>query len=68
MQQVDKEVSNVVYVQIIGERADSKDTLVNVIGNLYQTFVLQQGQKSSSGRYCKPSYNENLLDETDPGE
>ena len=44
-QQVDKEVSNVVYVQIISERADSKDTLVRVIGNLHQTFVLQLRQK-----------------------
>ncbi len=38
-------MSNVVYVQIISEKADSKDTLIMVLGNLYQTFVIQMGQR-----------------------
>ncbi len=42
-EQRDKEVSTVVYVQIISEKADSKDTLIKVVGNIYQTFVIQLG-------------------------
>ena len=39
------EESRVAYIEISSERADSKPTLVNVLGKLYQTFVVQQGQK-----------------------
>ena len=39
------EESRVAYVEISSERADSKPTLVNVLGKVYQTFVVQQRQK-----------------------
>ena len=38
-------MSNVVYVQIVSERADSKDTLTKVVGNLYHSFVFQLKQR-----------------------
>lgn len=41
----ESEVSNVVYVDILSEKADSKSTLLKVIGNLYHTFVKQLNQK-----------------------
>ena len=44
-QNEDKEVSNVVYVQIVSERAECKDTLTKVVGNLHHTFVLQLKQR-----------------------
>ena len=37
--------SLVAYIEISSERADSKPTLINVLSKLYQTFVVQQGQK-----------------------
>ena len=39
------EESLVSYIEINSERADSKVTLVKVLSNLFDTFVLQQGQK-----------------------
>lgn len=39
------EVSNVVYVNILSEVAESKSTLVNIIGNIHKTFVRELGQK-----------------------
>jgi len=39
------EVSNVVYVEIRSEVADSKATLVNILGKLHKTFVAELGQK-----------------------
>ena len=44
-QKEDKEMSYVVYVQIVSERADSKDTPSKVVGNLYHTFVFQLKQR-----------------------
>ena len=41
----DSEVSNVVYVEIISEKADSKQTLLGVIGRLQTTFVKEQRLK-----------------------
>ena len=41
----DTEVSNVVYVEIISEKADSKQTLLGVIGRLQTTFVKEQRLK-----------------------
>ena len=38
-QSQEKEVSNVVYADIISEKADCKATLLKVIGNLYKTFI-----------------------------
>ena len=40
-----KEISRVAYIEINSERADSKSTLVNILGRVYQTFVVQQRQK-----------------------
>ena len=39
------EESNVVYVDISSDRADSKANLISVLSKLYQTFVVQQRQK-----------------------
>ena len=33
------------YIEINSERADSKHTLLNVLGKVHQTFVVQQRQK-----------------------
>ena len=44
-QRADSEVSNVVYVEIISEKVDSKQTLLGVIGHLQTTFVKGQGLK-----------------------
>ena len=41
----DKEVSNVVYVEIRSERADCKATLTMVHAKLYRTFIADFGQK-----------------------
>ena len=38
----DCEVSRVAYVEINSESADSKHTLLNVLGKVHQTFVVQQ--------------------------
>ncbi len=39
------EVSNVVYVEVLSEVADAKPTLINVLGKLHKTFVVELGQK-----------------------
>ena len=39
------EVSNVVYLEIQSERADDKATLVKLLAWLYQTFIVELGQK-----------------------
>ena len=44
-QAADAEVSNVVYVEIISQRADSKSTVMGVIGRLQKTFVCEFNQK-----------------------
>ena len=44
-QSADREVSNVTYVEIISERADSKPTLIGVIGRLQQIFIHDLNQK-----------------------
>ena len=44
-QSSDKEVSNVTYVEIVSERADSKPTLIGVIARLQKTFVQKLKQK-----------------------
>ena len=41
----DQEVSNVTYVEILSERADSKQTLLGVISRLQQVFVKELKQK-----------------------
>ncbi len=37
-QAVEREVGNIVYIQISSERADCKETLVTIIGKLHQVF------------------------------
>ena len=44
-QSTDREVSNVTYVEILSERADSKPTLLSVIGRLQQVLVQELKQK-----------------------
>ena len=44
-QATDSEVSIVVYVEIISERADSKSTVMGVIGRLQKTFIQEFNQK-----------------------
>ena len=44
-QSADREVSNVTYVEIVSERADSKLTLIGVIGRLQQIFIHDLKQK-----------------------
>lgn len=44
-QTADKEVSNVAYIEIISERADSKPTLLGVIGRLQKVFIQELNQK-----------------------
>ncbi len=44
-QTAEKEVSNVVYLQILSEKADSKATLRKVLANLQKVFVTGIGQK-----------------------
>ena len=44
-QTTDREVSNVTYVEILSERADSKQTLLGVISRLHQVFVKELKQK-----------------------
>ncbi len=44
-QAADKEVSNVTYIEIISERADSKPTLIGVISRLQKIFVQELNQK-----------------------
>jgi len=39
------EVSNVVYVQISSERADSKPTLINILGQMHKIFIVGHRQK-----------------------
>ena len=39
------EESKVVYVEISSERADSRPTIIAMLGKMYQTFVVQQNQK-----------------------
>ena len=39
------EESKVVYVEISSERADSRPTLISMLGKMYKTFVVQQNQK-----------------------
>ncbi len=39
------EVSNVVYVQISSERADSKPTLINILGQMQKIFIVGHRQK-----------------------
>ena len=39
------EESKVVYVEISSERADSRPTLITMLGKMYKTFVVQQNQK-----------------------
>ena len=41
----DKEVSQITYVEIVSEKADSKPTLMGVISRLQKTFVEELGQK-----------------------
>ena len=41
----DKEASNVAYVEIVSEKADSKHTLFNVLGRIQNTFVISLQQK-----------------------
>ena len=40
----DREVSNVVYIEITSEKADSKQTLLGVISRLQTTFIKEQRQ------------------------
>ena len=44
-QTYDKEVSNIVYVEVVSEKADSKPTLVGVIARLHKLFLIDHGQK-----------------------
>ena len=44
-QTADREVSNITYVEIISERADSKQTLLGIISRLHQVFVQELKQK-----------------------
>lgn len=44
-QATDREVSKVSYVEILSERADSKPTLLSVIGRLHKVFVQELKQK-----------------------
>ena len=44
-QSQEAEVSNVVYVDILSEKADCKATLLKVIGKLYKTFIHELNQK-----------------------
>lgn len=44
-QAADKEVSNVTYVEVVSEKADSKPTLIGVISRLQKVFVQELGQK-----------------------
>ena len=39
------EESKVVYVEISSERADSRPTLISILGKMYKTFVVEQNQK-----------------------
>lgn len=41
----DKEVGKAVYVEILSERADTKVTLSKVLGQIYNNFIVQYGQK-----------------------
>ena len=41
----DSEVGNVVYVDVLSEKADCKATLKKVVGNLHKTFILELKQK-----------------------
>ena len=44
-QSANSEVSNVIYVEILSEKADSKATLMKVVGKLHKTFIVELGQK-----------------------
>lgn len=39
------EVLNVEYLEIQSEKADDKATLVKLLAQLYQTFIVELGQK-----------------------
>ena len=41
----EKELSKVVYAEIVSERADSKPTLLGVTSRLQQVFLNELGQK-----------------------
>ena len=44
-QSVESELSNVVYVEILSEIADSKATLLHIVGKLHKTFLTDLKQK-----------------------
>ena len=44
-QVLEKEAGNVVYVEVLSERADSKATLTKVVGKLHNIFVIDLIQK-----------------------
>ena len=39
------ECSNVIYYQVLSQRCDDKETLLNIINNLYQEFVVTKKKK-----------------------
>lgn len=44
-QSMESESSNVLYVDVISEKANHKSTLLNIIGRLHKTFVTELNQK-----------------------
>ena len=38
--------SNVVYLQVLDAKSDSKDTLMQILHELYQQFIIGQGKKT----------------------
>ena len=38
--------SNVVYLQVLDAKSDSKDTLMQILNELYQQFIIGQGKKT----------------------
>jgi len=44
-QSADKEVSNVTYIEVVSEKADSKHTLIGVVSQTQQVLVQELGQR-----------------------
>ena len=39
------EISNIMYYKVLSQRSDNKETLINIINDLYQEFVVNKKMK-----------------------